>query len=86
MMFQFMEDNSKTYEIQNMCDILKVSKSGYYAWKTRQPSPRQKENEQLLGRIRQIHTESRNLYGSPRITAVLKEEGLRYGKTGLLGS
>lgn len=80
MMFQFMEDNSKNYQIRNMCDALKVSKSGYYAWKTRQPSPRQRENEEILGRIRQIHTESRNLYGSPRITAVLKEEGLRYGK------
>ena len=38
-------------------------------------------NEMLLGRIRVVHTQSRRLYGSPRITAVLWEQGLRCGKT-----
>lgn len=80
MKYQFMQDNTERYKVKSMCEVLRVSRSGYYAWKTRPPSLRQKENELLLGRIRQIHTESRRLYGSPRIRAVLKEEGCRCGK------
>lgn len=80
MKYQFMQDNTERYKVKSMCEVLRVSRSGYYAWKTRPPSPRQKENELLLGRIRQIYTESRRLYGSPRIRAVLKEEGCRCGK------
>jgi len=80
MKYQFMQDNTERYKVKSMSEVLKVSRSGYYAWRTRLPSPRQKENELLLGRIRQIHTESRRLYGSPRIRAVLQEEGKRCGK------
>jgi putative transposase len=49
-------------------------------WKTRQPSTRQKDNEDLLGHIREVHTQSRRLYGSPRIAAELNKRGLRCGK------
>lgn len=75
-----MEEHRDSYTAQNMCEALKVSRSGYYAWRTREPSPRQQDNEALLGRIRAVHTQSRRLYGSPRITAVLREQGLRCGK------
>jgi len=63
-----------------MCKVLKVSQSGYYAWKKRQPSRRQRENELLLGRIKEIWKQSRCTYGSPRITIELNEEGMRCGK------
>jgi len=80
MKYQFMEANRERYMAQNMCEALQVSKSGYYAWRTREPSSRQHDNEALLGRIRAVHAQSRRLYGSPRITAVLREQGLRCGK------
>jgi putative transposase len=79
MKYQFMEANRERYMAQNMCEALQVSKSGYYAWRTREPSSRQHDNEALLGRIRAVHAQSRRLYGSPRITAVLREQGLRCG-------
>ena len=63
-----------------MCRVLKVSRSGYYAWRDRLPSTRRRANADLLQRIRQIHVQSRSLYGSPRITAELNEQGLRCGK------
>ena len=44
------------------------------------PSTRRRDNAELLQRIRQIHIQSRSLYGSPRITAELNEQGLRCGK------
>lgn len=80
MKYRFMEEHREAYKAKSMCEVLKVSRSGYYAWRTRQPSTRQKDNEELLGRIRQIHAQSRRLYGSPRITAELNEEGLICGK------
>ncbi len=80
MKYRFMEEHKETYKVKSMCEMLKVSRSGYYAWRTRQPSIRQKDNDDLLGHIREVHTQSRRLYGSPRITAELNEQGLRCGK------
>lgn len=80
MKYEFIEEHRETYKAKSMCELLKVSRSGYYAWNTRQPSRRQKDNKELLEHIQRIHTQSRKLYGSPRITAELNEEGYRCGK------
>jgi len=80
MKYQFMQEYKETYRAKSMCEVLKVSRSGYYAWRTREPSSRHRDNEKLLGHIREVHTQSRRLYGSPRITAALKEQSLRCGK------
>lgn len=55
-----------------MCEVLDVGRSGYYAWKQRDLSHRDGENKMLLSHIRQIHAASRETYGSPRITAALR--------------
>jgi len=80
MKYRFMEREKAIHTITRMCEVLKVSRSGYYAWRVRQPGLRQKENEELLSRIRVIHAQSRRLYGSPRIRAELIAQGLRCGK------
>ena len=76
----FMEREKVSYTVKRMCEVLKVSRSGYYVWRSRQPSMHQKENEELLCRIRAIHEQSRRLYGSPRIRAELTAQGFRCGK------
>jgi putative transposase len=53
------------------CRLLGVSRSGYYEWKDRPPSVRDQENKLLLKQIRQVHTDSRGSYGSPRVHAEL---------------
>jgi putative transposase len=63
-----------------MCEVLEVSRSGYYAWRNRKPGKLWKENEQLLDRVKEIHQKSRRIYGSPRITAELRDQGTRCGK------
>jgi putative transposase len=55
-----------------MCKVLSVGRSGYYAWSKRQPSKRSIENETLTEQIRMLHTSSKQTYGSPRITGVLR--------------
>jgi len=54
-----------------MCKVLAVSRSGYYAWRSRGQSARTDQDAELLRRIRDIHEESRGTYGAPRIHAEL---------------
>lgn len=63
------------YPVKTMCRVLEVSRSGYYAWLKRDPSPRAVANGELLERIEEIHKESDGTYGAPRIHAQLKSEG-----------
>ena len=56
-----------------MCRVLGVSRSGYYAWRSRPPSNRALEDARLKERIEAIHTQSRGTYGVPRIHAELVE-------------
>ena len=80
MKYNFMEEHRNRFRLKSMCKVLKVSRSGYYAWRSRTPSNRQRVNEDLLDHIREVHTKSRDLYGSPRITAELNDEGVECGK------
>lgn len=61
-----------------LCRKLGVSRSGYYSWLRRPRSKRAIENEALVEHIKAIHTENRELYGSPRVHASLKERGQHY--------
>lgn len=58
-----------------MCRVLRVHRSGYYAWLKKPISERAIEDNRLLGRIRALHDETGNVYGSPRIFLDLREEG-----------
>ncbi len=63
-----------------MCRILEVSRSGYYGWEGRPESKRARRQRYLLEKIRQVHLESREIYGSPRIHGELVARGERVGK------
>ncbi|WP_460431775.1 IS3 family transposase, partial [Amycolatopsis echigonensis] len=53
------------------CRVLNVSRSGYYEWRDRPPSPREQDNKLLLKHIEAIHADSRGTYGWPRVHAEL---------------
>ena len=63
-----------------MCRMLEVSTSGYYAWRSREPSRRSREDAVLTKKIRDYHRLSRYTYGAPRIHADLSDEGIRIGR------
>jgi transposase InsO family protein len=63
-----------------MCRVLKVSRSGYYAWRRRDPSRREIEDRRHADAIRTAHVASRGTYGSPRIYEVLQQERTPCGK------
>ncbi len=63
-----------------MCRLLEVSRSGYYAAKTRPESKRSLHDRTLMKEIKRIHAISKGVYGSPRVRAELQDEGLRIGR------
>ena len=63
------------YRVATMCRVLEVSRSGYYAWLKREPSARDQANAALLKVIKDIHQESDETYGAPRIHAELEDRG-----------
>ena len=62
--------------MKRMSEVLAVSPTGYYEWRRRQPSARAQRNAALLERIRAVHTHSRGTYGSPRVHAELRAQGV----------
>jgi putative transposase len=74
MRFSWIHERRQTFEVSIMCDVLQVSRSGYYAWVDRPPSARQRRRDELVERIRAAHEESAGTYGSPRVHAELAEK------------
>ena len=63
-----------------MCHVLEVSENGYYNWRKRGKSQRKQDDEQLTERIKDAYDDNRGVYGSPRIYAELKEQGIPCGR------
>ena len=70
------------HSILSLCLHLEVSPSGYYAWQKRRhcPGPRALQDRALAQEIDQIHTRSRQTYGSPRVVEELRQRGQRHGR------
>jgi putative transposase len=70
-----MKDHARTYPAEKMAKVLGVSRAGYYQYIHRKESSRQCKNDELLIKIKAISKNSRQVYGSPRIHAKLKQQG-----------
>ena len=68
--------NQADLPVRTMCRVLGVSASGFYAWRERAPSQRSIANAVMTERIRQIHKESYESYGMPRVRFELIEQGV----------
>ena len=77
MIYAFIEANKANHRISRMCRILKVSKSGFYGWRDREPCARAQADALLSEKITRIHTDSRETYGAPRIHFELRTLGVR---------
>jgi putative transposase len=80
MSFALIDAKKAEISIETACTVLGVSVSGYYAWKSRPASARQSDDMVLLAHIRTEFATSNETYGSPRMHAELKEQGLSVGR------
>ena len=77
MRFAFVRDHRRRWPTAVLCDVLRVSRSGFYAWLRRPPSRSAGRRLGLVAAIREVHEESRRTYGSPRVHKELARRGVR---------
>jgi HTH-like domain len=70
--YRFIVAEKAHYSVAQLCRVLQVAGSGYYAWRYRQPSQRAQANAALTEQIRAVHERSRCTYGAPRVHADLR--------------
>lgn len=75
-----MKANELDFPIEFMCEVFRVSRSGYYDWRGRDQSDQEAKRNTLLRSIEDIYKGSRGTYGSPRIFKVLQGMGQKVSK------
>ncbi len=75
MKYQFITVQRSAFGVEKMCLLFAVSRSGFYRWNQGKESKRAAQNRLLLSHIRRIYDSTKGRYGSPRITAELKDQG-----------
>src|SRR5438552_12480448 len=76
-------EQSREFAVGQLCRGLGVSRSGFYAWRRRPRSERDRQNTILVDRICGVRRESRGIYGSPRVYRALRSAGYAIGKHGV---
>lgn len=72
----WIKQHQDEFAVQDMCRVLSVSTSRFYEWMAAPIGRRQAYRDQLAQQVQQIYRDSRGVYGSPRIAAVLKARGV----------
>jgi len=78
--YRFIAAQAAQHAVRLLCRAVGVSRSGYFAWRTRPPAARVRADQLLTEQIRQIHAHSRQTYGSPRVRAALRARGEAVGR------
>jgi transposase InsO family protein len=80
MKYKFIKNNEFIFPIEKMCNVLKLSSSGYYKWKNRPRSKRLLLKEKIKQQITSIYFSSKQRYGSPRIAFELNSLGYKISR------
>ena len=80
MRFKLIDEAKSEFPVQRLCKVLEVSPSGYFAWKSRPASQRQRDDLVLFAHVRSAFALSNETYGSPRMTHELRDQGLTAGR------
>jgi len=79
MKYGFIAAHESEYRVKEMCQVLKVTRSGYYAWRSRPVCQGEQANQKLLEEIRAVFETSHQTYGSLRVHAHLRRQGVVCG-------
>jgi putative transposase len=80
MKYKFIMENRKEFRLGKMCEVLNVSRSGYHNYVKRRFRCKETDDNIILEKIKEIHKNSRFLYGSPRIYQELRRRGFKINK------
>jgi hypothetical protein len=80
MRFRLVDQAKKEFPVHRLCKVLGISQSGYFAWKDRPASWRQRQDVILLAHVRSAFSLSNETYGSPRMTRELQDAGFAIGR------
>lgn len=80
MKYQFLQRHQQEFGVRRLCQVLQVSRSGFYAWQHRATSARAQANQVLTDRIHVLHQQTRGAYGARKMWQLLKREGLVCGR------
>ena len=75
MTFAWVEERRGEWPVVQLCSALGVSRSGYYAWRSREASAADTRRETLTEKVAEVHTRTKGRYGSPRTHAELVAQG-----------
>ena len=75
-----MAGHKSQFRLCSMCRVLRIERSGYYAWKVQPKSRRTLTGESRLASIKRSFDDSQEIYGSPRVHCDLHEESIGYGR------
>lgn len=79
-MHRFIRAERANHSVATLCRVLDVSRAGFYAAERRAPCQRATQDERILEAIREIHSDSRETYGVPRVHAMLARRGIHVGR------
>ncbi len=78
MRYRMIEELSQgRHAVRDLCQLLGVTRSGYYAWRSGPETARDSNNRKLVEQIQEVFKAQRGRYGSPRITEELRRHGHR---------
>src|SRR5271154_5476197 len=80
MRFAFIAEEKASFPVALMCRVLKVSRAGFYAWRSRPAATRTRQDQMLAAVVATIYTSNRGCYGSPRVQVELRERGHCVGR------
>jgi len=78
--YAFMQEQREEFELKRMCQVLQVSRSGYYDWAKRKESDRSQRDRTLLKEIRKVHEQTKEAYGATKTWRTLSQSGMVCGK------
>lgn len=73
-------EQAEAHSVNRACELLEVSRAAYYEHAKHQPSQRELSDAELTDKITAIHKTSKGTYGSPRVHAELRDDGIHVGK------
>jgi putative transposase len=80
MRFRFVAAERASFPVRLLCRVVGAAASGFYAWLRRGPARREGADRGLGARVEAVFAASRGTYGSPRVHAELRAQGVRVGR------